>query len=169
MSPHLSRLLPSADRPLNGRAVLVMLVAFFGLVMVVNVFMVRAAISTFGGVDTPSSYQAGLVFAADEEAARAQAARNWSVRAHLDAISGGDAIVIDVHDGDGHPVTGADLTVRLAHPIDERQDIEVPMEEVGGGAYRGATPVELGQRILDIDIARGGAMLFRSRNRVVIR
>lgn len=168
MTLRLPHLVPSSPRPLTGRAVLAMLVAFFAVVMVVNVFMMRAAISTFGGVDTPSSYQAGLVFKADEAAARAQAARDWNVTAHLSAIAGGDAIVIDVHDGDGRPVIGADLSVRLVHPIDERQDVDVAMQEIGGGAYRGAAPVELGRRILDIVVARNGETLFRSHNRIVI-
>ena len=61
-----------------------MLVAFFGLVMVVNVVMVKAAISTFGGVDTQSSYQAGLAFKAEEAAAAAQNARDWPVDATLE-------------------------------------------------------------------------------------
>ena len=57
-----------------------MLLGFFGLVIVVNLVMVRAAISTFGGVDTPSSYQAGLAFKAEEAAAAAQNARGWTGR-----------------------------------------------------------------------------------------
>lgn len=43
----------TGERQLTGRMVLAMLVGFFGLVMVVNIFMIRAAVSTFGGVDTP--------------------------------------------------------------------------------------------------------------------
>ena len=70
-------------RPLTGRMVLVLLLAFFGLVTVVNVFMIRAAISTFGGVDTPSSYEAGLNYKAEESVAAAQSARHWDVSASL--------------------------------------------------------------------------------------
>ena len=44
---------PRGQKPLTGRSVLFMLIAFFGLVIAVNIVMVRAAISTFGGVDTP--------------------------------------------------------------------------------------------------------------------
>ena len=69
------RLRAGAGRPLTGRAVLAMLLGFFGLVIAVNLVMVRAAISTFGGVDTPSSYQAGLAFKAEEAAVAAQDAR----------------------------------------------------------------------------------------------
>ena len=42
-------------RILTGRAVLLWLVAFFGVVFAVNGVLVQAAISTFGGVETTSS------------------------------------------------------------------------------------------------------------------
>ena len=50
------------QRELTGGKVLLWLVAFFGVVFVVNGVLVRAAISTFGGVETLSSYKAGLQF-----------------------------------------------------------------------------------------------------------
>ena len=80
----------SVGRPITGRMVLAALVAFFGFVMLVNIVMVRAAITTFGGVDTPSSYQAGLAFKAEEAEAAAQAARNWTVEAETGKGTGTD-------------------------------------------------------------------------------
>ena len=50
-------------REVTGRMVLVCLVAFFAVVAGVNAVMIRAAVSTFGGVETESAYQAGLAFA----------------------------------------------------------------------------------------------------------
>ena len=47
------------QRPLTGRTVLICLIAFFAVVAIVNGIMIRAAISTFGGVETGSAYQAG--------------------------------------------------------------------------------------------------------------
>jgi nitrogen fixation protein FixH len=46
---------PRRPRKLTGRHVLLGLVAFFGVVFAVNAVLVRAAISTFGGVETVSS------------------------------------------------------------------------------------------------------------------
>ena len=43
------------ERRFTGRMALVLLIGFFGFVTVVNIVMIGAAISTFGGVDTPSS------------------------------------------------------------------------------------------------------------------
>lgn len=158
----------ASDRPLTGRAVLLMLVAFFGLVIAVNVVMVRAAISTFGGVDTPSSYQAGLVFKAEEAAASAQNARGWRVTARLNPSPEAIVATMDIHDAAGLPVAGADVVARLAHPIDERRDVALAVNEIGAGEYRGKGAVASGQWILDIEITKGGERLFRSRNRVVI-
>ena len=45
---------------------------------------------------------------------------------------------------------------------------QVPVTEVGGGVYRGeALTAGPGQWYLEIDIARNGERLFRSRNRVL--
>ena len=51
---------------------LVRLVTFFAIVAAVNAVMMTAAITTFGGVETGSSYQAGLTFARDNSAVQAQ-------------------------------------------------------------------------------------------------
>ena len=60
-------------RELTGRAVLFWLVGFFALVFGVNAVMVKAATSTFGGVETTSSYKAGLKFKDEIAAAERQA------------------------------------------------------------------------------------------------
>lgn len=156
------------ERELTGRMVLVMLVGFFGLVMVVNVFMMEAAISTFGGVDTPSAYKAGLAYKAEEEAAAAQAARNWKVEAHLTTAADGEVVTIDVVDETGRPVANADVSARFAHPVDERRDVVVPMSEIAPGTYSGSGLASPGQWILDIEVAKGGERLFRSQNRIVL-
>jgi len=156
------------ERPITGRMVLAALIGFFGFVFLVNIVMVHAAITTFGGVDTPSSYQAGLDFAAEEAEAAAQADRNWQVDAHLTATAEGTALDLEVRDAAGRPVTGAEVSARLAHPVDERRDVAIPVAEAGAGAYVGAVAADPGQWTLIIEIAKGGERLFRSRNRIAV-
>ena len=62
---------------------LVGLVAFFAAVAGVNAIMIWAAVSTFGGVETESSYQAGLAFAQETAAVAAQDALHWQVKAKV--------------------------------------------------------------------------------------
>jgi nitrogen fixation protein FixH len=155
-------------RPLTGHMVLAMLIGFFGLVIAVNLVMVREAITTFGGVDTPSSYQAGLNFKAEEAAAAAQDALHWQVDTKVVPDADGARVTVDIREATGAPVHGVAVTATLAHPIDERRDVVVVMNEAMPGLYSGKATAEAGQWILDIEVARDGRRVFRSRNRVVV-
>src|SRR4051794_41770775 len=76
------------SREVTGRMVLVGLVAFFAAVAGVNAVMIWAAVSTFGGVDTESSYQAGLAFARETAAVAAQDALHWQGKAKGSGVAG---------------------------------------------------------------------------------
>src|SRR5437867_1863161 len=106
----------------TGRIVFAGLVAFFTVVVCVNALMTYAAISTFGGVETDSSYRAGLAFANEMASAQAQDARHWSVTAK--AALDGDATVLEVtaRDAGGRPVPNLAATAQLVHPTDRRAD-----------------------------------------------
>jgi len=49
---------PQAARPFTGRKMAAIMVAFFAVVIIVNVYMAREASSTFGGVVVENSYVA---------------------------------------------------------------------------------------------------------------
>lgn len=155
-------------RQITGRMVLVALLGFFGFVTLVNIVMVHAAISTFGGVDTPSSYKAGLAFKAEADEAEEQANRQWQVDARVAPTADSNAVSFEIHDADGRPVIGAEVTARLQHPIDERRDVLVVVSEVGSGVYHGRASIGPGQWTLDFEIAKGGQRMFRSRNRIAV-
>ena len=168
MNLHVPTIRFAPAKELTGRKVLALLVAFFGVVMLVNFAMMKAAISTFGGVDTKSSYEAGRVFEGEVAKAAAQAARDWQVSEHL-TPSGKDQILsIDLHDATGAPVTGVDVTAKLAHPIDERNDVAFSLAETGPGLYRGQAAVAAGVWEIELLVVRGDEQLFRSKNRVIV-
>lgn len=161
---------PKATFEVTGRAVLFALIAFFGVVFTVNAIMVRAATSTFGGVETDSSYRTGLAFRNETEAARAQDARRWDVQTRIARDPSGDAVIeAAVRDAAGNVPTGLSVSTRLAHPTDARRDHAVPLDAEGGGRFRGRTGIDAGQWDLVIDITRNGERVFRSKNRVVLR
>jgi len=157
-------------RKLTGRAVLAWLVAFFGVVFAVNGVLVHYALSTFGGVETQSSYQAGLAFEREVAAVEAQDELHWQVNAHVaPARDGSTAIDIAAKDASGRALTGLKVTARLLHPTDERSDHAVSVGEVAPGQFHGATAIAAGQWDLVVELSRGDARMFRSRNRVVLR
>jgi nitrogen fixation protein FixH len=155
-------------KQLTGRRVLAMLIAFFGVIMLVNFFMMKAAISTFGGVDTKSSYEAGRMFESEVAKAEAQAARDWQVSAHLTPNGAEQVLTVDLGDAKGAPVTGVDVTATLAHPVDERNDVAIALAEVDAGTYRGRAIVPAGVWELNLLVVRGDQQLFRSKNRVIV-
>jgi nitrogen fixation protein FixH len=162
--------LPDRPRELTGRTVLICLISFFGVVFAVNAVMVRAAVSTFGGLETASSYQAGLNFARDMAAASAQSARHWRIDARL--LPQPDAtmhIELSAHDQIGQPLAGLAATVMLIHPTDRRLDHAVEMHSDGAGRFHGAAAPAPGQWDLVIELTRDDERLFRSQKRIALR
>src|SRR3954463_3220687 len=72
-----------ASKPLTGRKVFFMLVAFFGVVIGVNLVMMRLAIRTLPGTEVDSAYSASLAYEKEIAAARYQNARGWKVNGHV--------------------------------------------------------------------------------------
>jgi nitrogen fixation protein FixH len=154
-----------APRPITGRTVLIYFLGFFGIVFAMNFYMVRVAVSSFSGVETESSYKAGLSFKNDIAAAQAQDARHWSVEA---ALQRGDAtgVIITARDAQGQVLPGLIPEVRLAHPTDKRRDVVLEFVELTPGQFRNLTPMPEGQWDLVIGLKREAETLFRSKSRI---
>jgi nitrogen fixation protein FixH len=146
------------------------LVAFFAVVAGVNAIMMGFAVTTFGGVETKSSYQAGVQFAREEAAAEAQQARHWQITAALGPrINGSAEIELSTRDAAGQPLSGLEPKVSLTHPTNRRLDRSVPMRADGNGRFQGTVELQPGQWDLVIELAQDGERMFRSRERVVLR
>jgi nitrogen fixation protein FixH len=157
----------SVARGLTGRMVLLCLVFFFAVVFGVNAIMIRAATSTFGGMETASSYQAGLAFGREVAAAQRQDALHWSVTARLDRTAPGAAgLIVSAQDRDGRPVAGIEAQARLIHPADSRRDHDIALRGTGNGRFAGSVAAEAGQWDLEINLLRGDERMFRSLTRV---
>jgi nitrogen fixation protein FixH len=156
-------------KEVTGWMVFVCLVAFFAVVAGVNAIMIRAAVSTFGGVETESSYKAGLAFSREVAAAQAQDSRHWDVRAVVTRDRDGQRIEVTARDADGRPLTGLTATARFNHPADRRVDMMLDMHEVSSGRFAALAGPTAGQWDLVIELLRGGERVFRSRSRVVIK
>jgi nitrogen fixation protein FixH len=157
------------QRPLTGRTVLICLIIFFAIISIVNGIMIRAAISTFGGVETGSAYQAGQAFKHETDAARAQEGRHWQVKASLRPAAGKTLIDIDARDAAGLPLTGLSATAHLHHPANRRADQTVTINEGLPGHFSGTADPVVGQWDVLIELSRNGERVFRSRNRVVLQ
>lgn len=157
-------------RELTGRAVLLWIVGFFAVVFAVNGVLVQAATSTFRGMETGSSYKAGLMFKREIESAGRQNALHWHVDGKLSRDRAGEAVLdISAADAAGVPLAGLTAVAHLAHPADARLDQTIELIKTGAGAFHGAVLAPPGQWELTVDLSRGDDRLFRSRSRVTLR
>ena len=162
---------PQTGRPLTGRMVLVILLAFFGTVIAVNVTMMKLAIATLPGTEVDSSYSASIGYQKEIRAAQDQAAREWRVDAHIARDRNGIATLeVEARDKNGQPVSGLSFRGVLERPTDKRADLAVTLSAVGNGVYRGIMgAIAPGQwdLVIEGDLVGGGRM-FLSKNRVML-
>lgn len=155
-------------RPLTGRKALAILVGFFLLVGGVNGVMIYFAIHTFRGEVVAHPYERGLAYNRDIAQARAQAAREWKVAAHLSRNAADALLVVIAQDAAGAPVRGAALRASLLAPADLAGDVTVTLEETAPGRYEGRARVAPGLRDLVLTAERDGREEFRSKSRIAV-
>jgi nitrogen fixation protein FixH len=161
---------PRSPKPLTGRNVLFIMVAFFGVVIGVNMIMMLLAIQTLPGTEVDSAYSASLAYEKEIAAARDQNARNWQVEAHVERSGqGGATLQVKARDNSGQPMSGLKFQGRFERPTDRRADLPVVLAEVGIGIYRGnALAIAPGQWDLVLEGVAAGRRMFLSKNRVLL-
>src|SRR5450631_2557727 len=160
----------ASPKPLTGRKVLFMLVAFFGVVIAVNGIMAKLAIQTLPGTEVDSAYSASLAYENEIAAAHDQNARNWKVDARVQrSADGGATLQVEARDDSGKPMSGLTFQGRFERPTDRRADQSVALAETGIGIYRGSAPqIAAGQWDLVLEGDAAGRRMFLSKNRVLL-
>lgn len=155
---------------LTGAKVLAILVVSFGIVFAVNGLMVHYALSTFRGQTTEHPYERGLSYNSEIEAAREQAARGWSLDAHVERDAAGVAHVsVDARDAAGQPLEGLAIRAHFSAPADMKLDRETLLVQQAPGVFVGEVPLAASHWDLTLVADRDGTRLFHSRNRILVR
>jgi len=159
-----------SSKPLTGRKVFFMLLAFFSVVLGVNMTMMKLAMLTLSGTEVDSAYSASLAYEKEITAAHDQNARNWKIDAHIGrSADGGATLRVEARDNSGKPMSGLKFQVRFERPTDRRADQAVALAETGIGIYRGSAPVIApGQWDLVLEGDAAGRRMFLSKNRVLL-
>ena len=123
-------------RPFTGWHMFGIFVAFFGVVLVVNVAMARLALSTFSGEVVENSYDASQRFNGWLDRAKAERALGWQAS----LATTGDRLVIRMTDAQGAPVRGASLGGNATHPLGAVTILPLHFVETAPGVYAGALP-----------------------------
>ncbi|WP_093666016.1 FixH family protein [Sphingomonas gellani] len=128
------------------------MVAFFGVVIAVNMLMATEASRTFGGVVVENSYVASQRFNAWLGEARAQARLGW--RAEAKEENDGELTVR--LSGPAGPIDGALVAVEAEHPLGRLPGRAFTLQGTGGGRYAAPHALPPGRWRLRIE-ARSGA------------
>ena len=127
--------------PLKGGHVLMMFIAFFGVMMAVNGAMAYFAVTTFSGEDVSQPYQKGLEFNKTLAARAAQAKLGWHVAVDLERSAGaGGTVAVTIKGKDGAALDGLTVNAFLRRPTDATMDKTMPLSASGNGVYSAAVP-----------------------------
>lgn len=138
-------------RPFTGKHMAMIFIAFFGVVISVNVLMARLATSTFGGVVVDNSYVASQQFNGWLKEASAEQSLGW--KGDL-ARDGAGRAAISVIDSKGRPVASARVTATAEHPLGLRPLTTLAMHEIAPGIY--TAPLEAGRWRLRVTVEADG-------------
>jgi nitrogen fixation protein FixH len=139
-------------RTFTGWHMFAILLAFFGVVVSVNMVMATAAMRTFSGTVVDNSYVASQHFNTWLSEARAQERLGWTTRLGVD---NGRHVTVTLSDR-GAPLAGAEIEAVARHPLGRAPDVSLHFQARGAGVYvsRGALPA--GRWLVHFEVRRGG-------------
>lgn len=125
------------SRTLSGRAVLMWLVGFFGIIIAVNIWFITASIRTFSGEDEQQPYLQGIEYNQTLARRTEQKTLGWRAVIGASRVAGGNVRVsITIRRSDGTPQPGLILRGELRHPTDEGRDRPLDPREITAGVYQ---------------------------------
>ena len=138
-------------RRFTGWHMTAIMLAFFGIVVAVNMLMATLATRTFGGTVVDNSYVASQNFNRWLLEARAQDRLQWRVR----IAAGDDGRLAVLATAPAGPIEDATLVAFLTHPLGREPERELDFAALGNGAYRSRQPMPRGRWIVRLSIRRG--------------
>jgi nitrogen fixation protein FixH len=154
----------SSEARFTGWHLVAVMVAFFGVIIGVNVFMAVLANTSWTGLVVKNSYVAGLEFNEKSEEARAQDALGW--KATLEIVDGG--LRYALVDASGSGVTLASGSATFWRPTSDREDVTVNLDLVADTL---TAPVDLGDGvwIVAISVDAGLDHPYRDTRRIHLK
>lgn len=137
----------AAPKPaFTGRMFLGIMVAFFGVVVAVNITMARLASGTFSGTVVDNSYVASQKYNGWLAQARAQDQLGWATPVSLNSAR---RVVIAV------PGVGFVATGSAHHPLGRAADVPLAFGTDGQGRLVSTTPLPAGRWQVQLEIRSG--------------
>lgn len=143
------------EKPFTGRKFLMIVVAFFAVVIAVNVTMAVKAVKTFPGLEVSNSYVASQTFDKDRAA---QEALGWVVEPSYDR----GYLSLVIRDKGGLPAPVSDLTVLVGRTTMANEDV-TPVFTYSGGIFSAPVALAPGAWLIHLQATARDGTAFRQR------
>jgi len=135
----------------TGYHATMIIVAFFAVVVSVNMVMARFALSTFGGTVVDNSYVASQKYNEWLEQARDQQAYGWNVSP---AVRSGNGVSLNLTGADGAALQGATVVAVAEHPVGRAEPFDISFAEGRPGEYTSIETIPAGRWKLKLVISQ---------------
>ncbi len=155
----------TGGRTFTGRHMLLVLLAFFGTIITVNMIMAYYANSTWSGLVVKNSYVASQNFNEQQAEARAHAALGWFPKVSYEA----GEVRFQLKDAAGNAVKTEGVKVKLLRPANEGQDQILELVDRGEGLHAVSAQLADGQWVVEVLAQAGLDTPYRHATRIVIK
>ena len=126
----------AAENPQKGRLIPYAIVAFFVVIILVNVVLVILAIDSHPGVETIEAYEKGRLYNQTLTLEKDGQALGWQASLGFEvAENGGFNLTITTLDNNGNPLNDLNITGVVVRPVRDGSDLSVVFEHIGNGQY----------------------------------
>ncbi len=136
----------------TGRHMLAIMVAFFGVVISVNLTMAYMASRTWPGLVVPNSYVASQDFEALKKKRAEQVKLGWQVSLAVEE----SRLAVNLEGAQGATIADAAVTVKLTRPLSDRDDMTITLKPAGAGRFVSDEVLTGGNWLADVSISRAG-------------
>jgi nitrogen fixation protein FixH len=148
----------------TGKHMLAVMLAFFGVVIAVNLVMATAANRSWTGLVVKNSYVASQEFNRKAEEGRAQAALGWKGQLAI----GDGRVSYRLVDAGGAAIGVKGVVATFRRPAYDSEDRTVTLAPEADGTFAVAEAVRDGTWIVEIDADAGLAKPYRDVRRIVV-
>lgn len=152
-------------REFTGRHMLMIMLAFFGVIIAVNFVMARFAVTSWTGLVVENSYVASQQFNEKMIAVRAQNDLGWVPK--LDIAAG--KITFTLTDRIGNPVKMTGGKATFQHPSFEAADWSAALVSSGDGQLSASSAVSPGIWVVSVEVDGGLTVPYRHSERILIK
>jgi nitrogen fixation protein FixH len=153
-------------KEITGKHVLIMFLAFFGVIIAVNGAFIYLSQKSWVGLETEDAFRKGVKYNQQLSKMREQNRRGWHMKLERQLMPEGFILTARPRDKNGEPLTNLVLSAELKRPTHTGEDQTFILEEKSPGLYRGANarPVARGKWYLFVTAIQNDKIVYRSKN-----